>query len=117
MDTTLYNTLLRQIAVMQTTRKKPHTLRIDIDSADALARELGGSVLIIKGQRIAGLEIEITSEPSFDVVDADTLEREEVREILKTVQSQYPSLTLDELERLFHETYEQEVRTIEASLN
>lgn len=73
---TLYNTLLQQIGAMYMMQKKPYALKIDLDSADALMRELGNGILITEGQRIAGLDIQITNEPSFEVVDAETFERD-----------------------------------------
>lgn len=47
------------------------------------------------------------------MTESEQSEYDEVHELLKAVQSQYPSLTLNELHQIFDETYERCVKELE----
>jgi hypothetical protein len=66
----LYQNILQQRAAMMAASKKPRALRIDSDSMDALQREVGaGNVLIVPGNKVCGLVIENSHEPTVEVVE------------------------------------------------
>ena len=65
----LFNNIIEQRKQILLAGKRPRVLRCDLDSLDALAKELSGSgLLLIPGEKILGLTIEYSPEPNFEVV-------------------------------------------------
>lgn len=71
--------IIQQRSALLAAGKAPRALRIDVDSEDALQRELSGSgVIALPGLRVLGLVIERSPEPNVEVVAEDEVENKEV---------------------------------------
>lgn len=70
----LAENVLAQMTQIRMMNRKPKALRCDVNSFDCLIDEIGAGATIFPvapagNVRIYGLEVEITSEPNFEVVD------------------------------------------------
>jgi hypothetical protein len=65
----LYNNLIRQRKEYLLMGQTPRALRVDTDSLEAFSKELAKKgIFLYPGQRILGLDIEISHTPNFEVV-------------------------------------------------